>query len=88
MVFVNDWIWASKREREKMDARIIKSMYRVGRNVFFILGFMFLTLSIYCLFLFSWLLYIMFALGAIVAVYAIVQYIMGERLSKSIANEK
>ena len=88
MVFVNDWIWASKQERENMDARFKKALYRTGRNVFFQLGLIFSALTAFCCSSQSWLLGVMFALIALVIVYAISSYLTGEKLKKEIEDAK
>jgi Ca2+/Na+ antiporter len=85
-VFTNRWIWASKKEREEMDPRIKKKEYRFGRNVFFLLGIMFATMT-FSISVF-WIFYVVYALMMFLLVYAIVQWVLNERFYKSMDDEK
>ncbi|MDR0325215.1 MAG: DUF3784 domain-containing protein [Oscillospiraceae bacterium] len=87
-IFTNTWLMASQKEREEMDDRIKKAEYRVGRNVFFLLGLIFFVLAVFCLSLLSWLLYVLYALTAVTCIYAIVQWITNERLYKTFKDKK
>ena len=91
-VFNNAWLYASQRERENMDIRLKKRAYLVSRNVFSLLGVLFSLLAATILFETSWLQYLgyslMGALAILLCIYAIVQYVTGERLCTSIEAEK
>ena len=82
-IFTNKWLYASKKEREEIDERIKKSEYRVGRNVFLGIGFLFIAIAVYSLSSISWLMFIIIALIVILCVYAIVQYVQNSRLYNS-----
>jgi len=84
-VFTNRWLWASKKERDEMDARIKKMEYRFGRNVFFLLGIL-LAVMAFSISVF-WLFYVVYALTMFLIVYAIVQWILNERFYKSMDDE-
>jgi Ca2+/Na+ antiporter len=88
VIFTNTWITASKAEREKMDERFKKAEYRVGRNVFFMLGFLCSLYAVNFQLWISWLFYIGYAVMALIVVYAIAQSISNERLRKTIEDEK
>ena len=82
-IFNNAWIYASQRERDEMDARHKQRAYRVSRNVFVLLAVLFSVLAATILLEASLLQYLGYALmGAIavlLCVYAVAQYITGER---------
>jgi uncharacterized membrane protein len=71
-----------------MDIRIKKAEYRVGRNVFLLLGFLFSLYAVNFQLGISWLFYIGHAIMAFVVFYAIVQSVTNERFRKSIEAEK
>jgi len=87
-IFTNAWLYASSKERENMDERIKKREYRVGRNVFFMLGVLLSLLAVSLSFEISWLYFPMGFLAGSLIYYAIIQHITGERLRKSIEEEK
>jgi len=87
-IFTNAWLYASKKEREDMDERIKKAEYRVGRNVFFVLGTLFSLLIVNIHLGASWLYTLMGFLAGFLVIYAIVQYVIGERLRTSIEAER
>ena len=75
-----------------MDERIKKYEYRVARNVFFMIGILFSLFAVNIHLVNSRLSYLGWTLMGIIAaaliIYAIVQYVMGERLRVSIEAEK
>ena len=71
-----------------MDERIVKAEYRVGRNVFLMLGVLFSLLAVNVHFLNLWLFALMGGLAVLLIVYAIVKYVTGERLRTLIEAEK
>jgi len=87
-IFTNTWLFASETERANMDIRIKKAEYRVGRNVFFLLGLMFIVCAAYFQLWLSWISYIIFALMGLVVIYALYQWVANARLFKSIEDEK
>ena len=87
-VYTNKWLYASQKEREEMDPRIKKAEYRVGRNVFFMLGVLLLLCAIYFLVWQPWLGFIGYALMVIIIVYALYQWISNNRVYKAIEEEK
>ena len=87
-IFTNKWLYASKKEREEMDYRIKKAEYRVGRNVFFILGVLLSVYAVYFQLWLPWLSYIAYALTSLGIIYALYQWIVNERLYKSIEDGK
>lgn len=82
MIFTNAWIWASKIERAQMDYRKKKLEYRLARNVFFLLGVLFLVLTLAIALSISWLFIVVNVLTAIFIVYAVVQWVLNERIYK------
>ena len=87
-IFNNTWLYASKKERDEMDKRLIGVLYRVSRNVFFMLGITFFLHVIYIAAEFSWLLYFITAIIIAIIVYAIVGSVQTLRLQNLIENEK
>jgi len=87
-IFTNEWLFASEKERKNMDIRIKKAEYRLGRNVFFLLGLTFLVYVAYFILWFSWLSNIGFAIMALTILYAIFKYVANVRLQASIEEEK
>ena len=87
-IFTNTWLFASKKEREDMDERIKKYEYKVARNVFFILGVLFSLIVVSFYISTPWLWTLIGILVGVLCVYAIIQYIIGERLRKSIEEER
>jgi len=87
-IFTNTWLFASEKERENMDIRIKKAEYRVGRNVFFLLGLVFIIYAVYFQLWLSWISYIGFALMGLIVIYALYQWVANARLFKSIEDEK
>ena len=91
-IFTNTWLFASESERTNMDVRIKKYEYRVARNIFFMIGVLFSLIAIDMHLIDSGLSYLMWALIGIIVIvliaYAIVQFIMGERLRVAIEAEK
>jgi len=88
----NVWIYASQKERENMDARLKSKAYRDSRNIFFIIGIVFLTIIPTILFGEATWLRCLDVLRAVLVVLmltlAIAQYIIWERLNASIGAEK
>jgi len=87
-ILTNKWLYASKKEREAMDSRIKKVEYRVGRNIFSMIGAIISIFAIYFQLGFSLLLHIGYVLMVLVVIYAIRQWIVNGRLYKSIEGEK
>jgi hypothetical protein len=91
-IFTNTWLFASENERKNMDVRIKKYEYRVARNIFFMIGVLFSLIAIDMQLIDSRLSYLIWAITGIIVIvliaYAIVQFIMGERLRVSIEAEK
>jgi len=87
-IFTNTWLFASQKEREEMNYRIKKAEYRVGRNVFFLLGITISVFAVYFQLWLSWLSYIAFVVMSLVVIYAIYQWIANARLFKEIEDEK
>jgi len=83
-IFTNTWIWASKKERYEMDIRKKKVEYRFARNVFFMLGIIFLVFAVNAILLFMWLFYVIYALFAILVIYALIQWVVNERYYKTL----
>ena len=87
-IFSNTWLFASQKEREEMDARVKKAEYRLGRNVFFMLGIIMSVFVVYFQLWLSWVSYIAFGLMWFLILYAIYQWIANARLYKEIEDEK
>ena len=87
-IFTNTWLFASEKERANMDTRIKKAEYRVGRNVFFLLGLILIICAVYFQLWLSWLSWIIFALMGLLIIYALYQWVANARLFKSIEDEK
>ena len=87
-IFTNAWLFASERERRNMDIRIKKAEYRVGRNVFFLVGLVFSIYTVCFLYWITWLVNTGFAIMALTVLYAIFQYVANIRLQASIEEEK
>lgn len=83
----NRWIWASQNEREDMDERIKKADYCLGRNVFFLMGFIFLVIAAVTLASLAWSGYLVILIGFLL-VYALVHDFKNAKLYQSIMEEK
>jgi len=68
-IFTNRWLFASPKEREQMDDRTKKAEYRTGRNIFTLVGLIFLLLTIYTIVHLSWLLGAVYVLMGITILY-------------------
>jgi len=88
LLFATEFLYASKKEREEMDERIKKAVYRVARNVFFLIGVIFMIYAVNFHLEISWLFYIGHAVTAIIVIYAIYKQAAHKRLSESIESEK
>ena len=82
MVFTNAWIYASKAERAQMDYRKKRLEHRLARNVFFIIGIIFLVMTLYVIFSLPFLLCIIFGLSGATCILAIVQTVLNVRIYK------
>ena len=75
-IFTNTWLWASKEQREKMSEGKKAAEYVLARNVFFVLGCIFVLIAVGVLtLLLEVFLSIAGVLGLILVVYAVVQSI-------------
>ncbi len=71
----NAYIYASKKEREKMNK---KPYYRQSAIVFLFFGIIFLIIAIYALVINVWLLFTAGVVGIVMLVYAIISTIKNE----------
>lgn len=74
-LFNNAFIWASEKEREKMDK---KSHYRQSAIVFAFCAALFLCMAFECIFMTGWLLFVEGALLIAVLIYAIVSSVKNQ----------
>ena len=79
-IFTNRWLFASPKEREQMGDKVKKAEYRVGRNVFILVGFMFIGIAAYTIIHLSWILIVVYVIVAIAVFYGLVYLV---RLIKS-----
>lgn len=76
----NSYIWASKKEREEMDANkeAKRPHYRQSGYIFMLLGVSFAVNSLYCFLNLHWLLILFWILIAVTLIYAVVSSIKME----------
>ena len=79
-LFNNAYIYASKKEREKMDK---KPYYRQSATVFLLIGLIFLLNGFSAIFESDWIFYAVIAVVIIAIVYAIVSSVLIEKNKKS-----
>jgi len=84
MVFTNAWIYLPKAERAKMNPVKKKLEYRFARNVFFLIGVMFVILTLAIVLSVSWLFIVLNVLMVGLCIYAIVQWVLNERVYKAL----
>ena len=70
-IFTNRWLFASAKDREEMDETTKKAEYRFGRNIFALIGLIFLLIAIYTIVQLSLLLTFVYLLIAISVFYGI-----------------
>jgi len=87
-IFTNTWLYASKKEREEMDPRVKSGEYRLARNVFFLLGLMFLVFPVHWVFMIPFLDFVGYALIGAVMVCALVQTISNQRYYNTLEKDK
>ena len=80
----NRWIWASNKEREDMDERVKKADYRLGRNLFILIGVMFSVFIIGVILSLMWIGIIL--IGPII-IYALVHDAKNRQLYYSITDK-
>ena len=71
-IFHNTWVWASPERRESMDENVKNNAYRISKNVFFLLGVMFVLFAIHFATFINAFKYASWSVIAIVIAYAIV----------------
>ena len=69
-VFSNAWIYASEKQREKINKKL---EYKLAKNIFVCLGILFLLITFHIITLWTWIFLPMGALIIFTAVYAVVQ---------------
>ena len=72
-IFHNTWVWATKEQRARMDEETKYKAYRLSKNVFFLLGVLFVLFGIHFATMIALFRYFAWGMIVVVIVYAIVQ---------------